>query len=83
MGTETAAPAESGGYMGKVGDLLLDVARARYVDVERGDEDRRQPDYTEVRQPAQPVPGSAMSNQKIAMIGGGILLALVVLKKVI
>lgn len=85
--TDTAAvPAKSAGYMGKVGDLLLDVARSKYIDVERGDEDRNIPDYTETANagnaPAAAT-GGGLSVKTMALIGAGVLGLLLVAKRLL
>jgi hypothetical protein len=76
---KTATPSETGGYLGKVGDLLLDVGRARWIDVERGDEDRPQSDYTETKNSVQ----SGISTKQIAIGAAAVVAVLVVIKRLI
>ncbi len=51
MGTVTSpgGPSPGGSFLDKVGDLLIDVGRARLIDVERPSDDNNIPDQVDVR----------------------------------
>jgi hypothetical protein len=57
MATDTPTPSKVAGFFDDFKDLAFDYARAKYIDVERGDEDRNIPDITTTAPVAAATPG--------------------------
>jgi hypothetical protein len=84
MSTKDAAVSSVAGYLGEVGGLILDVGRAKYIDVEQGDEDRNIPDYIDTKQDiAIDVAGASLTTQQMGLIAAGIVGLLLIVKRVL
>lgn len=73
-------------FWGNVGNFILDVGRARLIDVERGDEDRNVQDYTDTNVVGQRTGSESLQGVNVKTIGLivlGVAGLLLVFKKVL